>query len=86
MSTVLVSRFLLHLQAANSRAIDMASSLAMTTTNASSLIFDRAIGSLAARITPDQYFGTDEEGGFDGSEETDGRDDGAVQISTINGE
>ena len=86
MSTVLVSRFLLHLQAANSRAIDMASSLAMTTTNASSLIFDRAIGSLAARITPDQYFGTDEEGDFDDSEETDGHDDGMVQIPTTNGE
>ena len=64
----------------------MASSRAMTTTNTSSLIFDQAIGSLGARITPDQYFGTDEEGSFDGSEEIEGRDDGTIQIPTINGE
>ncbi|TBU24418.1 hypothetical protein BD311DRAFT_857761, partial [Dichomitus squalens] len=60
-STVLVSRFIIHLQMANQRTVDMASSQAMTTSHASSVVFDRAIGSIGARITPDQYFGGGEE-------------------------
>ncbi|TBU43827.1 hypothetical protein BD309DRAFT_959745 [Dichomitus squalens] len=55
LSTVLVSRFLLHLQSANLRSIDMSSSQP-TTSQESSVVFERVVGSLGATILPNDYF------------------------------
>ena len=61
LTAILISRFLLHLQSANLRAIGGGSSSAFADTHESSIIFDRVVGSIGASIGTDDYFsrGTD---------------------------
>ncbi|TBU47595.1 hypothetical protein BD309DRAFT_951589 [Dichomitus squalens] len=54
-TALLISRFLLHLQEASLRAVGMASSQALTTSDTGSVIFERVVGSLGASIAPDEY-------------------------------
>ncbi|TBU34124.1 hypothetical protein BD311DRAFT_747179 [Dichomitus squalens] len=54
LTALLVSRFLLHLQKASLRAVGMASSQALTSED-SSVIFERVVGSMGASIAPDEY-------------------------------
>ncbi|TBU47615.1 hypothetical protein BD309DRAFT_987966 [Dichomitus squalens] len=74
LSAILISRFLLHLQGANLRAIGGGSSHAFATTHNTSIIFNRVAGSIGAPIDADDYFsqdrGTTEN---EGKETKDGR-------------
>lgn len=55
-TAILVQRFLIHLQAANHRTLGLDSSK-MGVQWSSSLVFDRAIGSLGASILPEDFLG-----------------------------
>ena len=55
MTALLISRFLLHLQEANLRAVGMASSQAWSSHSEGSVIFERVVGSLGASITPGEF-------------------------------
>ncbi|TBU34146.1 hypothetical protein BD311DRAFT_651137, partial [Dichomitus squalens] len=59
LSAILISRFLLHLQGANLRAIGGGSSHAFATTHNTSIIFNRVAGSIGAPIDADDYFSQD---------------------------
>ncbi|KAI1791820.1 hypothetical protein LXA43DRAFT_378599 [Ganoderma leucocontextum] len=54
LSAILVSRFMLHLQSANCRVTDVASSQ-LTIPDGASLVFERVIGSLGTSISQDNY-------------------------------
>ncbi|EJF58091.1 hypothetical protein DICSQDRAFT_139714 [Dichomitus squalens LYAD-421 SS1] len=74
-TAILISRFLLHLQSASIGAMGAGASQALTSHN-SSVVFERAIGSLAASITLDDYFlhqGVPECSDQHGDEENEGR-------------
>ncbi|KAM5541391.1 hypothetical protein V8D89_004945 [Ganoderma adspersum] len=61
-TSILVQRFMLHLQAANHRALDLdLSQKASSVQRSSSLVFDRVIGSLGASIPPEDFFGSSED-------------------------
>ena len=68
LTAIIVSRFILHLQSANLRATDAASSQGQTTSHDGSLVFERVVGSLAASISPDDYFKTEEDHDDSGSD------------------
>ena len=59
-TAILVQRFLIHLQAANHRTLGLDSSQ-MGVQWSSSLVFDRAIGSLGASILPEDFLGPSED-------------------------
>ncbi|PIL24695.1 hypothetical protein GSI_12581 [Ganoderma sinense ZZ0214-1] len=66
LSAIIISRFMLHLQGANSRTTGMASdSQEPTASNIGSLMFERAFGSLGASISPDNFFATEEDDACD---------------------
>ncbi|TBU28823.1 hypothetical protein BD309DRAFT_861308 [Dichomitus squalens] len=78
MTTILISRFLFHLQAADRASLDMDSSdshegLPETSsrTNISSVVFDRIVGSLSADIAPEDLLGTADEDSEDYAEKSD---------------
>ncbi|TBU34123.1 hypothetical protein BD311DRAFT_683366 [Dichomitus squalens] len=73
LSAVLVSRFLLHLQSANLRAVGMASSQALTASRDSTIVFDRVVGSLGASVVLDDYHG--QEGDWEDSDDVAERSD-----------
>ncbi|TBU38675.1 hypothetical protein BD309DRAFT_1022685 [Dichomitus squalens] len=74
LSAVLISRFLLHLQSVNLRALDFGSSRALTPSHSSSIVFDRVAGSLGASLAPSDYFGPEDgsvEDGVDGGQDVE---------------
>ncbi|TBU51603.1 hypothetical protein BD310DRAFT_833971, partial [Dichomitus squalens] len=54
-SSMLLSRFLLHLQAANLRAVNGGSSQASTAAYDGSIFFERVVGSMGASISSDDF-------------------------------
>ncbi|TBU52426.1 hypothetical protein BD310DRAFT_832225, partial [Dichomitus squalens] len=66
-SSILVSRFLLHLQSANFRAVDSIQSSQTSLQNLHrSLVFERVVGSLAASISAEDYLREDPSDGDHG--------------------
>ena len=59
-SAILVSRFLLHLQATYLRALGARSEQTSTASCVDSIVFERVIGSLAAPIAPINILGSQE--------------------------
>ncbi|TBU34165.1 hypothetical protein BD311DRAFT_747263 [Dichomitus squalens] len=58
-SAILISRFLLHLQSANLRAVGEGSSQDLATSLHGSIVFERVVGSLGASLSPDDFLGRD---------------------------
>ena len=57
LTTILVSRFLLHLQSAKYKTVG-SSTLMMTSSRATSIMFDRVIGSLDQSLSVDDFLGS----------------------------
>ena len=80
LSAIIISRFMLHLQQAHTRTRETVSQ-EPTSSNADTLRFERALGSLGASILPDDYFAENEDDLYDNIEESHGFPaDGAVTV------
>ncbi|KAI1781597.1 hypothetical protein LXA43DRAFT_671316 [Ganoderma leucocontextum] len=58
LTTILVSRFLLHLQSAKHKTVGT-STFTITSSEGASIMFDRVIGSLDQSLSVDDFFGVD---------------------------
>ncbi|KAM5541474.1 hypothetical protein V8D89_005028 [Ganoderma adspersum] len=61
LTTILVSRFLLHLQSAKHKTVGADSAFGMTSSRATSIMFDRVIGSLDQSLSIDDFLGAEED-------------------------